>query len=98
VPRAGTLAPDAVAEASLPGRIAEIELKGNPTQFWSLTEPHGLTDYLVRAASCFVTFELLATVAALNVLWSVGSFWMRTSRLTRVQDDGDGSISTFVRG
>jgi hypothetical protein len=40
--RACTLAPDALAEASLPGRLAEGELKGAAGQFWSLTEQGAL--------------------------------------------------------
>jgi tetratricopeptide (TPR) repeat protein len=42
VARACTLAPDAVAEASLPGRLAEKELKASAKQFWSLTEQGAL--------------------------------------------------------
>ncbi len=38
VARACTLAPDAVADASLPGRLAEKELKDSAREFWSLTE------------------------------------------------------------
>ena len=38
VARACTLAPDAVADASLPGRRAEKELRASDRQFWSLTE------------------------------------------------------------
>jgi Flp pilus assembly protein TadD len=40
--RACTLAPDAVAEPSLPGRLAETELKTSAGQFWSLTEQGAL--------------------------------------------------------
>jgi tetratricopeptide (TPR) repeat protein len=42
VARACTLAPDAVAEASLPGRLAEEELQGSAHDFWSLTEQGAL--------------------------------------------------------
>jgi serine/threonine-protein kinase len=38
VARACTLAPDAVADPSLPGRLANKELQDNGKQFWSLTE------------------------------------------------------------
>src|SRR5262249_40878079 len=38
VARACTLAPDAVADAALPGRLAEKELQDAAKQFWSLTE------------------------------------------------------------
>jgi tetratricopeptide (TPR) repeat protein len=40
--RACTLAPDAVTEAALPGRLAEAELRGAARQFWSLTEQGAL--------------------------------------------------------
>ena len=42
VARACTLAPDAVADASLPGRLAEKELQGVAREFWSLTEQGAL--------------------------------------------------------
>jgi tetratricopeptide (TPR) repeat protein len=42
VARACTLAPDAVAEVSLPGRLAEKELKDFGRAFWSLTEQGAL--------------------------------------------------------
>jgi tetratricopeptide (TPR) repeat protein len=42
VARACTLAADAVAEASQPGRLAETELKAAAGQFWSLTEQGAL--------------------------------------------------------
>jgi tetratricopeptide (TPR) repeat protein len=42
VARACTLAPDAVADASLPGRLAEKELKDSAREFWSLTEQGAL--------------------------------------------------------
>jgi tetratricopeptide (TPR) repeat protein len=38
VARACTLGPDAVADASLPSRLAAPELQSNAKQFWSLTE------------------------------------------------------------
>jgi serine/threonine-protein kinase len=38
VARACTLAPDAVADPSLPGRLANRELQQNTKQFWALTE------------------------------------------------------------
>jgi hypothetical protein len=41
VARACTLAPDAVADISAPGRLAEKELKGTQ-EFWSLTEQGAL--------------------------------------------------------
>jgi tetratricopeptide (TPR) repeat protein len=40
--RACTLAPDAVADGALPGRLAEKELQGAAKQFWSLTEQGAL--------------------------------------------------------
>jgi eukaryotic-like serine/threonine-protein kinase len=42
VARACTLAPDAVAEASRPGRLADSELKTYAGEFWSLTEQGAL--------------------------------------------------------
>jgi tetratricopeptide (TPR) repeat protein len=42
VARACTLAPDAVAFASLPGRLAEKELQDSAREFWSLTEQGAL--------------------------------------------------------
>jgi tetratricopeptide (TPR) repeat protein len=42
VARACTLAPDAVADAALPGRLAETELLASAKQFWSLTEQGAL--------------------------------------------------------
>jgi tetratricopeptide (TPR) repeat protein len=42
VARACTLAPNAVQDASLPGRLAEKELQGSPEEFWSLTEQGAL--------------------------------------------------------
>jgi tetratricopeptide (TPR) repeat protein len=42
VARACTLAPDAVADGTLPGRLAEKELQGAAKQFWSLTEQGAL--------------------------------------------------------
>jgi tetratricopeptide (TPR) repeat protein len=42
VARACTLAPDAVADAALPGRLARKELSGQAGEFWSLTEQGAL--------------------------------------------------------
>ena len=42
VARTCTLAPDAVADASLPGRLAEKVLKDSAQEFWSLTEQGAL--------------------------------------------------------
>jgi serine/threonine-protein kinase len=42
VARACTLAADAVADAGLPGRLAEKELRTSTTEFWSLTEQGAL--------------------------------------------------------
>jgi serine/threonine-protein kinase len=42
VARACTLAPGAVAEASLPGRLAKKELQDSAKEFWSLTEQGAL--------------------------------------------------------
>ncbi len=56
VARACTLAPDAVADASLPGRLAEAELEADSGQFWSLTEQgalHYRAGRFERAAALF---------------------------------------------
>jgi hypothetical protein len=42
VARACTLAPDAVADAARPGRLARKELSGQSGEFWSLTEQAAL--------------------------------------------------------
>jgi serine/threonine protein kinase/Flp pilus assembly protein TadD len=42
VARACTLAPDAVADAAAPGRLAQKELSGQAGEFWSLTEQGAL--------------------------------------------------------
>src|SRR5213079_1337414 len=75
VARACTLAPDAVADASLPARLAEAELKTYAGQFWSLTE-QGALDYRAgRFEQAVALFEqsLRANskpgAAVLNWLW-----------------------------
>jgi serine/threonine-protein kinase len=75
VARACTLAPGAVAEASLPGRLAETELKAAAGQFWSLTEQgalHYRTDHFQQAAA-LIEQSLRASAkpgqAVLNWLW-----------------------------
>ena len=57
VARACTLAPDAVAEASLPGRLAETELKVSSGQFWSLTEQGALHYRAGRFGQAVALFE-----------------------------------------
>ena len=57
VARACTLAPDAVAEASLPGRLAETELKAASGQFWSLTEQGALHYRAGRFEQAVALFE-----------------------------------------
>jgi tetratricopeptide (TPR) repeat protein len=75
VARACTLAPDAVADASLPGRLAEAELKTYVGQFWSLTEQGALHYRAGRFEQAVVLFEqsLRADTqpgkAVLNWLW-----------------------------
>jgi serine/threonine-protein kinase len=75
VARACTLAPDAVPEASLPGRLAESELKAAAGQFWSLTEQGALHYRAGRFPRAVALFEqsLRADTksgrAVLNWLW-----------------------------
>ena len=75
VARACTLAPDAVADASLPARLAEAELKTYAGQFWSLTEQGALHYRAGRFEQAVVLFEqsLRADTqpgrAVLNWLW-----------------------------
>jgi serine/threonine-protein kinase len=75
VARACTLAADAVAEPSLPGRLAEQELKAAAAQFWSLTEQGALHYRAGRFQEAAALFEqsLRATAkpgqAVPNWLW-----------------------------
>jgi tetratricopeptide (TPR) repeat protein len=75
VARAGTLAPDAVADASLPGRLAAKELQAAAKQFWSLTEQGALAYRAGRFQDAVPLFEqsLKADAkpgcAVLNWLW-----------------------------
>src|SRR5262249_24090505 len=57
VTRACTLAPDAVAEASLPGRLAEKELQDSAREFWSLTEQGALAYRAGRFPQAVPLFE-----------------------------------------
>jgi tetratricopeptide (TPR) repeat protein len=74
VARACTLAPDAVADLSLPARLAEKELQGS-REFWSLTEQGALAYRTGRFQEAVPLFEqsLRANprpgVAVLNWLW-----------------------------
>jgi tetratricopeptide (TPR) repeat protein len=75
VARACTLAPDAVPEASLPGRLAEKELQASARAFWSLTE-QGALDYRAgRYKQAVALFEqslradFKAGKSVLNWLW-----------------------------
>jgi tetratricopeptide (TPR) repeat protein len=75
VARACTLAPDAVAEASLPGRLAEKELKNSAREFWSLTEQGALAYRAGRYQEAVALFEQSLKgnskpgAAVLNWLW-----------------------------
>jgi tetratricopeptide (TPR) repeat protein len=75
VARACTLAPDAVAEASLPGRLAEKELKDSGREFWSLTEQGALAYRAGRFQEAVPFFEQSLRAdsrpgrAVLNWLW-----------------------------
>jgi tetratricopeptide (TPR) repeat protein len=73
--RTCTLTPDAVADASLPGRLAEKELNGSAREFWSLTEQGALAYRAGRFQESVPLFEqsLRANskpgAAVLNWLW-----------------------------
>jgi len=75
VARACTLAPDAVADASLPGRLAEKELKDSGRDFWSLTEQGALAYRAGRFQDAIPFFEQSLRAdsrlgrAVLNWLW-----------------------------
>jgi tetratricopeptide (TPR) repeat protein len=75
VARACTLAPDAVAEAALPGRLAQQELQANARQFWSLTEQGALHYRAGRFQEAVPLFERSLRAdpkpgrAVLNWLW-----------------------------
>jgi serine/threonine-protein kinase len=77
VARACTLAPDAVAEATLPGRLAEKELRASEGKFWSLTEQGALAYRAGRFQEAVPLFEQSlranpsAGAAVLNRLWLV---------------------------
>ncbi|HVS36217.1 MAG TPA: hypothetical protein VMS17_11600 [Gemmataceae bacterium] len=74
VARAWTLAPHAVADMSLPNRLAEKELQGS-REFWSLTEQGALASRAGRFQEAAPLFEqsLMADAtpgrAVLNWLW-----------------------------
>jgi serine/threonine-protein kinase len=75
VARACTLAEGAVADATLPGRLAESELKANARQFWSLTEQGALYHRAGRFEEAVPLFEQSQRTdptpgkAVLNWLW-----------------------------
>jgi eukaryotic-like serine/threonine-protein kinase len=75
VARACTLAPQAVADMSLPGRVAEKELEGSARQFWSLTEQGALAYRAGRFQQAVPFFEQSLQAdpmpgrAVLNWLW-----------------------------
>ena len=75
VARTCTLAPDAVVDPSLPGRLAEKELKDSAREFWSLTEQGALAFRAGRFQQAVPFFEqsLQADAkpgrAVLNWLW-----------------------------
>jgi tetratricopeptide (TPR) repeat protein len=57
VARACTLAPDAVPEPSLPGRLAEVELQAWAHAFWSMTEQGALEYRAGRFPQAVALFE-----------------------------------------
>ena len=75
VARACTLAPHAGADMSLPGRLAEKELRASARQFWSLTEQGAMAYRAGRFQEALPLFEqsLRANpkpgAAVLNWLW-----------------------------
>jgi serine/threonine-protein kinase len=75
VARACTLAPDAVADAALPGRLAQTELQASAKQFWSLTEQGALAYRTGRFQESVPLFEQSLRayprpgVAVVNWLW-----------------------------
>ena len=75
VARTCTLAPDAVADASLPGRLAEKELEDSAREFWSLTEQGALAYRAGRFEEAVPFFEQSLQAdprpgrAVLNWLW-----------------------------
>jgi tetratricopeptide (TPR) repeat protein len=75
VARACTLVPRAVADMSLPGRLAEKELEGSARQFWSLTEQGALAYRAGRFQQVVPYFEQSLQAdprpgrAVLNWLW-----------------------------
>jgi tetratricopeptide (TPR) repeat protein len=75
VARACTLAPDSVADAALPGRLAGTELQIDTLEFWSLTEQGALAYRAGRFQASVPFFEqsLRANsqpgTAVLNWLW-----------------------------
>jgi tetratricopeptide (TPR) repeat protein len=75
IARACTLAPDAVTDPSLPGRLAAPELQANAKEFWSLTEQGALAYRAGRFHESVPLFEqsLRANskpgAAVLNWLW-----------------------------
>ena len=75
VARTCTLAPDTVVDASLPGRLAEKELKDSGREFWSLTEQGALAYRAGRFQEAVPFFEQSLRAdpkpgrAVLNWLW-----------------------------
>jgi serine/threonine-protein kinase len=75
VARACTLAPDAVTDPSLPGRLAATELEANTKQFWSLTEQGALANRAGRFEESVALFERSVEAnstpgaAVVNWLW-----------------------------
>ena len=75
VARTCTLAPDAVTDASVPGRLADEELKRSAREFWSLTEQGALAYRTGRFQQAILFFEQSLRAdprpgrAVLNWLW-----------------------------
>jgi tetratricopeptide (TPR) repeat protein len=88
VARACTLAPDAVTETSLPGRLADKELKHSGREFWSLTEQGALAHRAGRFQDAVPFFQQSLQAdsrpgcAVLNWLWLA----LATERLGKAEE------------
>ena len=105
VARACTLAPDAVPDASLPGRLAKKELQDSAGEFWSLTEQGALAYRAGRFQEAVHLFEQSLGAdskpghAVVNWLWLA----LANQRLGKAEERGAGwtrprrgSISTVT--
>ena len=104
--RACTLAPDAIADVPLPGRLAAKELQGNARQFWSLTEQGALAYRAGRFQEAVSLFEQSLRAdprpgrAVLNWLWlSLGNQRLgKTEEARRWLDKAQSWLDQFKDG